>query len=87
MSNGGEIRLYDSLLEPHYCDIAPVGNRLVLFWSDLIVHEVLPSWSQDQHAHRYTFTMWLSAENFKTIADATDPLYPLREAHYPTAPS
>ena len=49
---GGCIRLYDSLEAPTSVDVAPAGeaaagggggcDRLLLFWSDLIVHEVLP---------------------------------------------
>ena len=44
---GGAIRLFDALEEPTHVDVAPVGrdgasDRLLLFWSDLLVHEVLP---------------------------------------------
>jgi hypothetical protein len=44
---GGSIRLYDSLdPDDPYTDVAPAGeggaDRIVLFWADLIAHEVLP---------------------------------------------
>ena len=80
-ANGGAIRLYDRLDGPApYTDLAPTGDRLLLFWSDLIVHEVLPSVGD---AHRYTFTFWLSSDNAACIGHPADVHYALREAHYP----
>ena len=83
-ANGGAIRLYDRLSvegEAPYTELAPTGDRLLLFWSDLIVHEVLPSWGE----HRYTFTFWFSSDNPICIGNPRDPMYALREAHYPRA--
>lgn len=99
---GGAIRLYDSLTHPVYTDVAPAGegglDRLLLFWSDLIVHEVLPmtsgpapspqQWSidgsndSDAH-HRHTFTLWLTTENDACLLDPRSSLYNLRTFHYP----
>jgi hypothetical protein len=31
---GGAIRLYDGLEQPSHTDVAPVGDRLLVFWSD-----------------------------------------------------
>jgi hypothetical protein len=96
-ANGGAIRLYDRLEGAAdapatsdaqdveeirtYSELAPLGDRLLMFWSDLIVHEVLPSWEQ----HRYTFTFWFSSDNPICIANINDRHFALREAHYPKA--
>lgn len=89
-AQGGAIRMYDSLAEPTSTDIAPVGeggvDRLVLFWSDLMVHEVLPmrvAGADGSEYHRHTFTVWMTTENGASLADALSPLYPLRMVHYP----
>lgn len=82
--NGGAIRLYSRLEEPSYVDVEPTGDRLLLFWSDLLVHEVLPSWSSDRSSHRYTFTVWLTSENHGRIVDWRDPQFRLRLAHFPS---
>lgn len=43
-SHGGHLRVYqDSVVEEDFFDISPYGNRLVLFLSDKVVHEVLPT--------------------------------------------
>ena len=94
-AQGGCIRLYDALEPPHFTDIAPGGSggtdRLLLFWSDLVVHEVLPMrvppdlWEGEDGAahHRHTFTLWLTTENDASLLDQRSPLYRLRVAHYP----
>ncbi|KAL1495569.1 hypothetical protein AB1Y20_016930 [Prymnesium parvum] len=92
-AQGGAIRMFDSVAPPVYTDIAPVGednaDRLLLFWSDLLVHEVLPMRTQhtsevtaDEHL-RHTFTIWLTTENDACLLDTLSPLYPLRLVHYP----
>jgi len=83
--NGGELRLFCSLDEANpYVDIAPEADRLVLFWSDLIPHEVMPCWDEAASSHRYTFTMWLTSENPEQIANKKDPLYSVRQKHFPS---
>jgi hypothetical protein len=54
-SPGGELRLL--LRDPTAFEvkIAPMANRCVVFFSDLIEHEVLPS-----YGHRLAITVWLS---------------------------
>jgi len=49
--DGGELRLYNEM--GGYEDVAPLMNRLVIFWADLIPHEVLPA-----HTERYAVTLW-----------------------------
>lgn len=49
-AHGGQLQL----LGPHACVIEPRMDRLVLFKSREVLHEVLPS-----HADRYTLTGWM----------------------------
>ena len=53
--DGGELRLYPTNgLPTDVVDVAPLHNRLVLFWSDARVpHEVLPS-----RVDRYALSIW-----------------------------
>jgi hypothetical protein len=87
--NGGALRLFHTHPEEGastnegYMDVAPTGDRLVLFYSDLMVHEVMPCWDEAATARRYTYTMWLTTENPAQIADEEDPFYDLREIHFP----
>ena len=68
-----------------HTDLLPAGDRLLVFWSDIMVHEVLPSLSEDADDRRYTFTIWFSSDNPRAIADPTDALYRLRTMHFPRA--
>lgn len=55
--DGGELRLFQPYApkgEPPICDVQPLRNRLLLFYSDYRVpHEVLPA-----HAERLAVTVW-----------------------------
>lgn len=38
---GGKLRIYEGKdLDSKYVDVEPLGNRLVVFWSDSVLHEV-----------------------------------------------
>lgn len=57
-SDGGCLRLYphhqeDSQTEM-FVDVAPLGDRLLIFQSRTVEHEVLPS-----HTVRFSLTFWL----------------------------
>ena len=71
------------IFESH-TDVSPQPDRLLLFWSDLLVHEVLPSWGEGDEQHRYTFTVWLVTQNAAELVDRRGPLYPLRVMYFPT---
>ncbi len=47
-------------------DIDPINDRMVFFWSDLIVHEVLPVTTGPADL-RYTVTLWLPTKNKNKI--------------------
>jgi Rps23 Pro-64 3,4-dihydroxylase Tpa1-like proline 4-hydroxylase len=72
--NGGELRihLFNHIFgvksdteqdQQKYIDIQPKINRLVLFWSDTMVHEVLPVHFTQDVTKRCTLTIWLSVKN------------------------
>ena len=45
-------------------DIAPIGDRLIGFWSDRLVHEVRPSQAPRGHQdYRYALTVWLCVDD------------------------
>lgn len=77
---GGALRLWvpdgDGPGEP--VDVEPVGDRLVCFFSDRIVHEVLPT--EDPDALRYAHTLWLVNEG---VCDASRPGQATVAAHFP----
>jgi Rps23 Pro-64 3,4-dihydroxylase Tpa1-like proline 4-hydroxylase len=43
-------------------DIAPLGGRLLCFWSDTMVHGVLPSFAASEAANRWALTVWLQTD-------------------------
>ena len=67
--DGGQLRIFSGKHESH--DLTPDGGRMVLFWSDEIPHEVLPTAPDadtlDQDKDRYALTVWIPTENFQTI--------------------
>ena len=52
-----------------FVDIAPVGGRLLAFWSDAMVHAVCPSFatSGDEATHRWALTVWMHTEDIASI--------------------
>lgn len=51
-----------------YVDIAPIGGRLLAFWSDTKVHGVQPSYSASGEAsHRWALTVWLHTDDLASI--------------------
>lgn len=52
-------------------DITPEGGRMVLFWSDEIPHEVLPTAPNadrlDVMRDRYALTVWIPTDDYHTI--------------------
>lgn len=85
--DGGELRLLfngddcsdvveeDEVGSTETLDLTPSGGRMVLFWSDEIPHEVLPTAPDadvaDEELDRYALTVWIPTENYSTIHDET----------------
>lgn len=58
-ARGGYFRAYDVPERGDVTCIAPRGDRLVMFWSDSLVHDVSPSFCSNGSAdHRYALTIW-----------------------------
>lgn len=51
LDDGGQLRIFT---KDSHVDVEPLGDRLLVFQSRLLEHEVLPS-----NASRYAITMWL----------------------------
>jgi hypothetical protein len=78
--DGGELRIY--LKGNVVKDLTPIGGRLLLFWSDLIPHEVLPT-SPDTDRYnekkdRYALTMWIPTNEAAQIHPPTSQFIGLR---------
>mmetsp|Transcript_8641 Transcript_8641/g.18986 ORF Transcript_8641/g.18986 Transcript_8641/m.18986 type:complete len:268 (+) Transcript_8641:114-917(+) len=56
---GGQFRIFG---EQGTVDVEPVADRLLVFWSDVLVHSVLPSEAKDAAEHRYALTLWLTCD-------------------------
>jgi hypothetical protein len=81
-SNGAELRVWGNrgLVE----DIAPLGDRLVFFWSDQIVHEVLSNTAElSASSDRYALTLWLVTEDPSSVCDPDHPLAKVKHEHFP----
>lgn len=70
---GGYFRAYDVPEEDKTTCIAPRGDRLILFWSDTLVHDVSPSFSPNGDAdRRWALTIWFTADKQSGVIRATD---------------
>ena len=49
-------------------DIAPLGGRLLCFWSDKMVHGVLPSFASTASQNRWALTVWLQSDDPSAIS-------------------
>jgi hypothetical protein len=69
---GGYFRAYDVPEEGQMTCIAPRGDRLIMFWSDSLVHDVTPSFAPNGDAdRRWALTIWFVVGETGTIR-ATD---------------
>lgn len=101
--DGGELRLVvpkeggDGQCEPtEDVDLTPEGGRMVLFWSDEIPHEVLPTAPSfagvtshhgdeivDNPLDRYALTLWIPTEDVSTIHNEASKFRALRDLAFP----
>jgi Rps23 Pro-64 3,4-dihydroxylase Tpa1-like proline 4-hydroxylase len=64
--NGGYLRAYDVPTLDSITCIAPQSDRLVLFWSDSLVHDVSPSYAPGGIIdHRWALTVWFIIDSTK----------------------
>ncbi|KAL7525557.1 hypothetical protein ACHAWF_001420 [Thalassiosira exigua] len=60
---GGYFRAYDVPEDGEVTCIAPRGDRLIMFWSDSLVHDVSPSYAPNGDAdRRWALTVWMTAD-------------------------
>lgn len=56
---GGQFTIYNNETTS---TVEPLGDRLLVFWSDRLVHSVQPSFApRGKQDHRYALTLWLTA--------------------------
>lgn len=98
--DGGELRIILQEGEnggaSKQVDLTPEGGRLVLFWSDEIPHEVLPTAPDfvgateaninegiDNPLDRYALTLWIPTEDATTIHNESSLFRSLRDMAFP----
>ena len=59
--------------------------RLLVFWSDQTVHEVLPNVGnlKETASRRIALTLWFVSEEEEGIGDEVHPLASVRREHFP----
>ena len=58
----------NNIVTDEYEDIAPIGDRLLVFWSDRLEHSVQPSFAQRGDVdHRYAMTVWIATTDATSI--------------------
>lgn len=70
----GQLRMFLPLntttaasVNPPFVDIEPLGGRLVLFWSDVMVHSVCESFSSRETDYRWALTVWFHTTDVNLI--------------------
>ena len=66
-------------------DLSPIGGRLLVFWSDEIPHEVLPTSSSINTTHpdkvkdRYALTIWIPTSDVASLHNASSKFHGLKD--------
>jgi len=71
-SRGGYFRAYDVPENDMTTCIAPRGDRLIMFWSDSLVHDVSPSYVNGDKDKRWALTIWFTADKKKGVIRPSD---------------
>ena len=62
--HGGCFRIYNPGEDDKVTDITPIADRLLVFWSDRLVHSVEPSFAPGgKEDHRYALTLWMTSKS------------------------
>lgn len=70
---GGYFRAYDVPEKDQITCIAPRGDRLIMFWSDSLVHDVSSSFCPDGDAdQRWALTIWFTVNPETGVIRSTD---------------
>ena len=89
-ADGGEIRLFlpaTAGAEESWqtLDLSPIGGRLLVFWSDEIPHEVLPTSSlesptcEKHEKDRYALTIWIPTSDATCLHNASSKFHNLKD--------
>ena len=92
--DGGELRLLlpssstdDKKME--MVDLTPEGGRLLMFWSDEMPHEVLPTApngsKDDPSLDRYALTVWIPTTNVTKLHNETSKFRNLKDLAFPAS--
>ena len=78
----GEFRIYQTksdkkTIDTH--DVEPIGDRLLCFWADELVHSVQESFCFNDNDHRYALTLWLFSTSNENIVVNQDEI----KLHFP----
>lgn len=79
---GGILRIHLNKGSKEYIDIEPKGNRLVLFWSDMMIHQVLPTTKEFEGKKRFTLTIWISTTDKRNIHEDETLLRKICQKHF-----
>ena len=89
-ADGGEIRLFlpataGAKESWQTLDLSPIGGRLLVFWSDEIPHEVLPTSSYEALSYekhekdRYALTIWIPTSDVTCLHNASSKFHNLKD--------
>jgi hypothetical protein len=90
--DGGELRILlpsstDKKIE--MVDLTPEGGRLLMFWSDEMPHEVLPTApngnKDDPSLDRYALTVWIPTNNVTKLHNETSKFRNLKDLAFPAS--
>ncbi|RHZ10642.1 hypothetical protein DYB26_003797 [Aphanomyces astaci] len=81
-AHGGQLQVYTK--DGGILAVEPVSDTLAVFWSDQVVHDVLPCTNDpnNERAQRYALTLWLVSDDPSQIVNPSHPLYSLRCEHF-----
>ena len=91
--DGGELRILlpssSTDKKTEMVDLTPEGGRLLMFWSDEMPHEVLPTApngnKDDPSLDRYALTVWIPTTNVTKLHNETSKFRNLKDLAFPAS--